>query len=167
MHRNRFGCALAHCAKRERQDDKMERVCLEIFAAAAMQASQVVQLVQDLDGVPKDALCEIQGVRCLTRRLRQQRGVCSVVQLNCESCVADFLCHKFGCVRVRTVLPRRCCTDTRSLSAVSAMILVQLAAPPRSVGRDRAHSLPASVQRFVILLLRVNGNENLTAVCCM
>lgn len=77
----------------------MESVRLEIVAAVAVLPLQVMQLIQELREVPKDALCEIQDVYSKPQQQRQQceqRLVQTEIQLSCEPLVAAFLCQKFG-----------------------------------------------------------------------
>lgn len=68
---------------------------LEIVAVVAVLPLQVMQLIQELRGVPKDALCEIQDVYSKPQQQRE-RLVQTEVQLICEPLVAEFLCQKFG-----------------------------------------------------------------------
>lgn len=74
----------------------MESVRLEIIAAVAVLPLQVIQLIQELRGVPKDALCEIQDVYSKPQQQQREQLVQTEVQLSCEPLVAEFLCQKFG-----------------------------------------------------------------------
>ncbi|KAG6614679.1 Zinc finger, RING/FYVE/PHD-type [Phytophthora cinnamomi] len=81
----------------------METVALEWISSSEVEPRDVVQLVQQLNNVPEEAVCEVGDIfsrRCratgLTFGNDNTRQTRNEVHLSCEPRVAEFLCKKFG-----------------------------------------------------------------------
>ncbi|ETO61189.1 hypothetical protein F444_20757 [Phytophthora nicotianae P1976] len=81
----------------------METVALEWISSVGVKPQDVVHFVQQLNNVPKDAVCEIGEIfsrRCRTTFQKpgnqHERRNRNEIHLTCEPRVAEFLCKKFS-----------------------------------------------------------------------